>query len=464
MAKFELSIHEDYLAGRWGVWEGVREVVQNALDAQDDYPSCPMEITHSGGHLQIRSDGAVLGQEVLLLGKTSKEGREDQRGQFGEGLKLGLLALVREGYDTYIMNGDNKWTPYIDRSENFGGERVLWINVRKMQKRSEDFTVYIKMNRAQWGFLKDRFLDLDAGNCGEKVNFSQGEILLDDEQKGKVYVKGIYVRSYDDMDYGYNFTYGVDLDRDRGMVDDWDLKYTCAAAWKEALMADQDRWMDKAFQALKEADSKDLESLGSRLKYDADAAPIRQGFADLFLEENGSDAVPVSCEDEARKVEFYGKKGVVVASPLQAVLEQSFGSMETILRDASENAGEVIPVDALTPREARNFDGALRLLYLSDCGDLDKLQKQVEIYDFQDPKRLGIYDPNKVDEDTGLCRIRVARKTLGSIPEALKTLIHEKAHETGDDGSIDHRAKMERIWGDVTENLLDMAGSGWLFK
>ena len=34
MAKFELSIHEDYLAGRWGTWEGIREVVQNALDAQ----------------------------------------------------------------------------------------------------------------------------------------------------------------------------------------------------------------------------------------------------------------------------------------------------------------------------------------------------------------------------------------------------------------------------------------------
>jgi len=464
MAKFELSIHEDYLAGRWGTWEGVREVVQNALDAQDDYPGYPMEISHTEGYLQIRNVGAVLGQEVLLLGKTTKDGRNDQRGQFGEGLKLGLLALVRQGIEVYIMNGSTKWTPFIDRSENFGDERVMWINVRKMQKREEDFTVYIKIPKSEWKSLRGRFLDLVKGDL-DVLDHAEGSVIMDPTERGNVYAKGIFVKNYPYLQYGYNFN-NIQLDRDRGMIDDWDLRYAAAKALKAAMVADQDKWVPKAYKILEADESKDLEKLASQLKYDydGDTAEIRQGFADIFTGEHGDEAVPVSCEEEAAKVAFFGKKGVVVPTDLRMVLATHFGDTEAILQKASVSAGEFIDVRDLDIAEARNLKGAIRLLYLADAGSLDDLEKQIKVFDFQDKNRLGIYETGTLVDGTTLCRIRIARKCLESIARAVEVLIHEKAHEEGTDGTLDHGHRVENLWRRVTENLLEMAGSGWLFE
>lgn len=464
MAKFELSIHEDYLAGRWGTWEGIREVVQNALDAQDDYPGYPMEISHTDGCLQIRNVGAVLGQEVLLLGKTTKDGRDDQRGQFGEGLKLGLLALVRQNIEVYIMNGSTKWTPSIDTSENFGNERVLWINVRKMQKREEDFTVYIKIPKAEWKSLRGRFLDLVKGDL-DVLDHAEGSVIMDPSESGNVYAKGIFVKNYPYLQYGYNFN-NITLDRDRGMIDDWDLRYAAAKALKAAMVMDREKWVPAAYEMMRADEVKDLEKLPSQLKYDydGDTTEIRQEFADLFTAEYGADAVPVSCEEEAVKVEFYGKKGVVVPQTLRLVLETHFGDSEDILKKASISEGEFVAVSALDPVESKSLKGAIRLLYLADAGSLEDLDSQIKVFDFQDTSRLGIYEPSETVEGTSLCRIRIARKCLGSISRAVEVLIHEKAHEEGNDGTLDHGARMENLWRRVTENLLEMAGSGWLFE
>lgn len=89
---FDLTIGPDYVP-LWGIWEATREFIQNALDgAQDGYA---FDI-HRGqnGTVVIRNKGAVLLPRHLILGQTSKAGGE-YRGQYGEGFKLGMMALCR---------------------------------------------------------------------------------------------------------------------------------------------------------------------------------------------------------------------------------------------------------------------------------------------------------------------------------------------------------------------------------
>src|ERR1700722_2115045 len=92
--KLELSIKTNYLPS-WGAYEGIRELVQNGADARVEL-GASFEARHrKPDTLVLENEGATLPHEALLFGHTSKAGRSDLIGKFGEGLKLGVLALVR---------------------------------------------------------------------------------------------------------------------------------------------------------------------------------------------------------------------------------------------------------------------------------------------------------------------------------------------------------------------------------
>ena len=90
MSKIELSIKAAYLPG-WSLYEGIRELLQNARDAevQDD---AKMSVKHVYrirdkrpiGALVISNDGTTIPKESFLIGHTTKLGRNDLAGQYGE--------------------------------------------------------------------------------------------------------------------------------------------------------------------------------------------------------------------------------------------------------------------------------------------------------------------------------------------------------------------------------------------
>lgn len=85
MARYELTINSKYVPS-WTVWDGIREVVQNALDGQDD--GYEMAIEETEYFVSFTNKGLQLNNSVLLTGTSTKTYRSDQRGQWGEGLKL----------------------------------------------------------------------------------------------------------------------------------------------------------------------------------------------------------------------------------------------------------------------------------------------------------------------------------------------------------------------------------------
>ena len=144
-----LSLTEDY-APSWGVWEGVRELVQNWHDGCLRNSGQVDSWTALGGdafvavangkevgvlsydaakeELQLVNRDVGLARRVLLLGSSHKADSSHAIGQFGEGMKVGCLALLREGRHVEMSTRDEHWH-WTRRLDASFGVRVLTIEV-----------------------------------------------------------------------------------------------------------------------------------------------------------------------------------------------------------------------------------------------------------------------------------------------------------------------------------------------
>ena len=156
-----LSLTEDY-APAWGVWEGVRELVQNWHDGCLEQTSVAGRIrweSHAddaAGALQrfeaVDADGGRCGtalydpwlqrltlvnrdvsleRRVLLLGTSHKAHAAESIGQFGEGMKVGALALLRERRSVEMVTRDERWRWVRRADPAFGEVRVLSVEVSR---------------------------------------------------------------------------------------------------------------------------------------------------------------------------------------------------------------------------------------------------------------------------------------------------------------------------------------------
>lgn len=158
--KFELTIKTTYMP-EWGIWEGLRELAQNGRDAEVEFDA-PLTVRHrkESMTLVIENDGCVLPYEALLLGHTSKTSRPDLIGKFGEGLKLGILALVRAGCEIKIRSGSEVWVPSIQRSEKFKAD-VLTFDIQKGREPKNRVAIEVaNVSEEAWQALQDKLLFL----------------------------------------------------------------------------------------------------------------------------------------------------------------------------------------------------------------------------------------------------------------------------------------------------------------
>jgi len=225
-----LSLTEHY-APHWGTWEGLRELCQNFYDGllEDDGGYLEFKLAKDATSCDQRkmdteyiayADGVERGRlsydvrtgclsminhkisllrKVLLLGYSKKANRKEAVGQFGEGLKVGALALLRSGLALTMTTSEDHWRFSLEHDAIFD-ERVLTVIVSKRQKTdSQDVTVKHPIlpddtltivegiGHGDWKLLVDRLLFLSP-----PVNFvstPQGRLLLDDVHAGKMFVK-----------------------------------------------------------------------------------------------------------------------------------------------------------------------------------------------------------------------------------------------------------------------------------
>jgi hypothetical protein len=434
--KMELTIKADYLP-TWGVWQGLRELVQNARDAEHEL-GAPMTVDWHNNVLRIENDGATLPHEALLLGHTTKVGRDDLIGKFGEGLKLGILALVRAGFPVKIRSGSEVWVPTIQKSEKFNAE-VLTFDVTGGRKAENRVRIEVSgINKETWDGAKwkFRFLNKDAEN--DVVATTEGSLLLNDKVRGSVFMKGIYVSTDPKLEYGYDVAHG-ELDRDRKMMETWAFAFRAKNILGEAMAKRPD--LLSGFIGALERQSADV--LGIETTYNTGIPmPVKEAVAADFKSKHGPDAVPVRTLGESKDLDHLGKKGVVVSEALAAVLTGTMPSSETVKAALREETVKRYGWSDLTTDEKRRLEEAVSLI--NGSGVAKTSLDNIDVADFRSAELLGLFKDG---------RIILSRGQLADDAKSLSTLVHEVAHTAGDDGAKDHVATIEAIWSGIVSSL-----------
>jgi hypothetical protein len=80
--------------------------------------------------LVLTNRGVQLSKKILLLGYTSKKNKDFQVGQFGEGLKVGILSLLRDGKTFRMESGEEIWS-FVFQLDPLFRENVLTLQIAK---------------------------------------------------------------------------------------------------------------------------------------------------------------------------------------------------------------------------------------------------------------------------------------------------------------------------------------------
>jgi len=434
MSKLELSINVNYLPA-WGAWEGIRELVQNGKDAETEF-GAPLTVSHLNGTLRIENEGAQLSREALLFGTSSKSGRSDMIGKFGEGLKLGILALVRAGHKVRIRSGSEVWTALIERSEKYDADVLKFDCVGGREDKKRVRVEIENVSKLEWERLRERFLFLVKRGKDDYVATERGELLLSERYKGDIYVKGIYVQTDSRLGAGYNFS-NVEVDRDRKMVASWELQWYCAQIWAEAAAKRPDL-MDPLFNLALDGKA-DVAGLENNASYAPEA--VKKCMATTFAAKFGENAVPVANLAESAEVEHLGRRGIVVSKSLGALLATTLGNKEELAKQLREEVLRTLSWSDLTATQKANLQGSIELLGMVREGcTLD----MIDVVAFRDDKLRGQYK----DE-----RILLAAHVVEDRDQCLATLVHEFSHRVGSDGEKSHVAEIEATWRDIVKHL-----------
>lgn len=221
---YVLPMSPSYVS-HWDLTEAARELIQNARDHMEEF-----DYDLSPSTFMLTSWGASLDASTLVLGQSSKRNDEDSVGSFGEGYKLALLVLIREGYEVVVHNNGQCWVPFFEHDDHFGTE-VLKIRATPYPE-SEGYLSFIISGLKNGDDDRIRKISLRMQpDVGEVIETSKGRILVDREKE--LYVGGLFVCKTD-LENSYDIKPShLALERDRQTVSDFDLKFLVKDMWFE---------------------------------------------------------------------------------------------------------------------------------------------------------------------------------------------------------------------------------------
>ena len=230
MARYTLTISPDYVKD-WTTEHAVREFLQNAIDQESLDSNNKMTLSYDDTSVTIANKTSKLDKSTLLLGGGTKDGT-DTIGQFGEGYKVAMLVLLREGYYVEIRNYGLKelWIPKIVNSKIYDS-KVLAIDTKKYDFEEgcyNSLEIIIsglpnaeELIKSTYLAFRDSEVLFKGCNCD----------VLDKSEAGNIYIGGLLV-SNTNLVYGYNFNVGtLKIGRDRNIIGGWNLYYETAQSW-----------------------------------------------------------------------------------------------------------------------------------------------------------------------------------------------------------------------------------------
>lgn len=227
---YDLPLSRNYVHN-WGVKEAIREIMQNAVDSDQDGNN--MHVSYNNGTLEIGNFGCNIDISSLVLGNSDKNDAK-YVGTYGEGYKLAILVLLREGLEVTVYTNGQEWKSNFRKSRKF---KIETLHIDVYPNKATDNQVMFKID----GLDYDNFVDIRENSIamlramkhsvGKVIPSDFGEILVDSQYKGKMFVNGLYISKDTSFKYGYNFNSDVvQLDRDRKAINYYRLRELTALA------------------------------------------------------------------------------------------------------------------------------------------------------------------------------------------------------------------------------------------
>jgi len=313
MKKFTLPISPSYVA-HWQLWEAIRELIQNAYDQRSE-TGCDImiEYDHQKETLTITTTSGHLTPQSLVLGNSTKEGK-GLIGKFGEGYKLAFLVLTRLGHNIHVLQKGELWLVDLVFDQQFQSQ-VLQITSMDGDNDKEGVRIQVSgVSAEQYAAIERNYIFPPP-----KAN----EILKASSERGRIYVSGLYVTTNKDLHYGYSLLPAtIKLDRDRGMVSDFDLQLVTSRLWEQRA--------DSEMVKLIEDEAPDVSYLEcyapnvSHVSHHAPQLKTTSSFKvyESFIAKHSPDTVPCTTTEEVKAAQEAGSKWTLVPQILKSILNK----------------------------------------------------------------------------------------------------------------------------------------------
>ena len=475
----EYGIARRYVETRkWGLWETFREFVQNALDEMHEvrgarpreYP-CRMEYKGYTPVTVIADEGRGLSIHHLLLGTSEK--KPWQRGKFGEGLKLALLASAHRGIKVVIRSGDKEIIPtFVTRVIEGVPVDVFCVCYKRGLPEVRGTRVEIH-GHLLCDEYSDRFVQGLPSEC-IKFSYSDAEWydIIDTkctDHKSYVYVRDIYVATMDEAEgkpagFSYNL-FNVAIDESRRIPSGGSIRSEVRRLWY-MVSARASQGDPKARETLKEVlrfiirncrpgygpdipVEVDMDTF--TYVYGGSAEAVREAFEELY----GEDTIFIYDEELRKFAEYVGAKHIYCPQPVGYSLEKILRSVEKLRRYMEKKIKGVVRKEDMRPKTRRVVELLEEIARIL----LDVPSAEVKVqYAWLDEEIHGMSDIPTKTITLNLWHLeRYCRRYWDScLSWYIAALGHELAHvySRANDATVEFEKMLTEIMGIATTNAI----------
>lgn len=334
MKKYELGLGRNYVAD-WNVWSGIREFIQNAIDQSKTIEDNKMSVDYDEETqiLKICNKKSILEHHTLLLGSSSKKDDGKTIGMFGEGYKLALLVLTREGKNVKIFNYGKRevWTARFSKLKKYDYVETLIVEIDTAfpwtKVPNNDLTIQIEgVTPEEFEVVKENTLMLKGNYTYYPTKY--GNILEGEQFAGQIYINGLKVCEKPEFKYGYDIGPAyLKIGRDRNLIDSYNIQQVARRMW----LLSGKKNIIKEF--LNQSDYKDCEGISYDIGWysnvEVDVKKEARDFADEMFDdyvlEYGENTLCAQDEKERTKLQrtYKNKKVVVISNDMGSMIKNS---------------------------------------------------------------------------------------------------------------------------------------------